>query len=106
MRADHLAPTLKQNFIGFESGMYLHPTQHRTLSPRETLVVHTVSQYAYDWGDAGSTEVASAIGESVPPLFFETLTRHLTTAARERDRRAASTRPLEGGGASSTPIRM
>ena len=77
MRGDRPALTLKQNFIGFESGMHLHPTQHRTLSPREALAVHTVSKYGYDWGDAGTKQVASAIGESVPPLFFEMLARHL-----------------------------
>lgn len=77
MRADHPAPTLKQNFNGFESGMHLHPTQHRTLSPREALAVHTVSKYGYDWGDAGTRQVASAIGESVPPLFFDMLAKHL-----------------------------
>ena len=87
MRADRPAPTLKQNFIGFESGMHLHPTQHRTLSPREALAVHTVSQYAYDWGGAGSTEVASAIGESVPPLFFEILARHLIAVAGDEPER-------------------
>ena len=63
--------------------MHLHPTQHRTLSPREALAVHTVSRYAYDWGSAGSNEVASAIGESVPPLFFEMLARHITAVAGE-----------------------
>lgn len=75
---DKPAPTVTCNFMTPSSDTKLHPEQNRTLSPAEALVLQTVDRYAYDWGtNPSDRELCDALGEAVPPLFFEKLTRHL-----------------------------
>ncbi len=75
---DKPAPTATKNLMVASSDNKLHPEQNRTLSPAEVQVLQTVDRYAYDWGkNPTDKELGDALGEAVPPLFFEKLTRHL-----------------------------
>ena len=75
---DKPAPTVTCSFMTASSSDNLHPEQNRTLSPAEAEVLQTVDQYGYDWGKSPTDrELCDALGEAVPPLFFEKLTRHL-----------------------------
>lgn len=79
MEWDRPAPTVTMNLMTPSSDNKLHPEQNRTLSPAEAAVVQTVDRYPYDWGGASDRELCDALGEAVPPLFFERLLRHLAS---------------------------
>jgi hypothetical protein len=79
MAWDKPAPTVTRNLMTPSSDYKLHPEQNRTLSPAEAATLQTVDRYAYDWGENPTDrQLCDALGEAVPPLFFEKLTRHLT----------------------------
>lgn len=85
MEWDRPAPTVTMNLMTPSSDNKLHPEQNRTLSPAEAAVLQTIQGYTggkhpgynYDWGGASDKELCDALGEAVPPLFFEKLARHL-----------------------------
>ncbi|MCH8134700.1 MAG: DNA cytosine methyltransferase [Proteobacteria bacterium] len=75
---DAPAPTVTRNFMTASSDNNLHPDQNRTLSPAEVMRLQTVDRYSYDWGEAPTDRILrDALGDAVPPLFLEKLTRHL-----------------------------
>ncbi len=79
MAWDKPAPTITCNLMTPSSDYKLHPEQNRTLSPAEAATLQTVDRYLYDWGENPTDRMlCDALGEAVPPLFFEKLTRHLT----------------------------
>jgi len=83
MSWDKVASTVIRNFLTASSSDNLHPDQNRTLSPAEVEVLQTVDRYAYEWGEKPTdTELGDALGEAVPPLFFEKLTRHLVAISK------------------------
>jgi DNA (cytosine-5)-methyltransferase 1 len=77
------APALTRNLRYPCSDQKLHPFQNRVLSLAEAMRLQTIDRYPYRWGPVGQRPVATdslirlVIGESVPPLFFELLGRHL-----------------------------
>lgn len=91
MDPDLPAPALTRNLSYPCSDQKLHPTQHRVLSLAEAMRLHTLDRYEYRWGpleyrqgrrikrseSAPDSLIRLVIGESVPPLFFELLARHL-----------------------------
>lgn len=87
MDADLPAPALTRNLSYPCSDQKLHPTQNRVLSLAEAMTLHTIDRYPYLWGPlrqgrrqrevAPDSLIRLAIGESVPPLYFERLGRHL-----------------------------
>lgn len=91
MEASLPAPALTRNLSYPCSDQKIHPLQNRVLSLAEAMTLHTMNRYEYRWGPIqyrngkGTKRVAVApdslirlvIGESVPPLFFELLGRHL-----------------------------
>jgi len=80
---DKVASTVIRNFMTASSSDNLHPDQNRTLSPAEAMVLQTVNRYEYDWGsDPSDSDLCDALGEAVPPLFFELLTRHLAAISK------------------------
>ena len=87
MEWDRPAPTVTMNLMTPSSDNKLHPEQNRTLSPAEAAIIQTVSGlpgrypgHAYDWGSSPSDrELCDALGEAVPPLFFERLARRLSS---------------------------
>jgi len=83
MAWDKPAPTVTCNFMMPSSANNLHPDQNRTLSPAEAMVLQTVDRYEYEWGENPTDEdFGDALGEAVPPLFFEKLTRHLAAISK------------------------
>lgn len=89
MAADMPSPALTRNLSYPCSDQKVHPTQNRVLSLAEAMKLQTISRYSYFWqiqgGKTGATGGVAAsdtlirhvIGESVPPLFFETLAHYL-----------------------------
>ncbi len=92
MEADLPAPALTRNLSYPCSDQKLHPTQNRVLSLAEAMRIHTLDRYNYKWGPldcagkgrkkqmiAPDSLIRLVIGESVPPLFFELLGKHILT---------------------------
>ena len=77
MDSNVIAPTLTKEITNAGSDNKLHPTQNRTLSLAEAMVIQTISNYPYEWGNSPNSLVEDVIGESIPPLFLEKLGRHL-----------------------------
>lgn len=91
MDASLPAPALTRNLSYPCSDQKVHPTQNRVLSLAEAMTLHTLDRYEFRWGpvearrgkgarvreEAPDGLVRLVIGESVPPLFFELLGRHL-----------------------------
>jgi len=83
MSWDLPASAITRNFLYACSDNKVHPEQHRTLSVREAMMLHTISDYPfYQWKttggkDAGITAIRDAIGESVPPKILEIIIMHL-----------------------------
>lgn len=60
----------------------LHPSQHRTLSLHEAMILHTISNYDFKWKRADGKKVSDKlirelIGESIPPAGLEKIFTHL-----------------------------
>lgn len=80
MSWDAPAPTVTMNLMTPSSDNKLHPQQNRTLSPAEAAVLQTVDRYPYNWGESPTDrELCDALGEAVPPLFFEKLLKHIAS---------------------------
>ncbi len=85
------APALTRNLSYACSDQKLHPTQDRVLSLAEAMRIHTLDRYDFEWGPldhdgarrrkkvdvAPDSLIRLVIGESVPPLFFELLGKHM-----------------------------
>lgn len=95
MDADLPAPALTRNLSYPCSDQKVHPTQNRVLSLAEAMRIHTLDRYDFKWGPleregngrgrkkqaeiAPDSLIRLVIGESVPPLFFELLGKHILT---------------------------
>ena len=91
MDASLPAPALTRNLSYPCSDQKLHPFQNRVLSLAEAMCIHTLDKYDFKWGPikaatrkkqsgmAPDSLIRLVIGESVPPLFFELLGRHVLT---------------------------
>jgi DNA (cytosine-5)-methyltransferase 1 len=83
MSYDLPASAITRNFLYACSDNKIHPDQNRTLSVREAMMLHTISNYPFfewktkDGKDAGITAIRDAIGESVPPRILEIIISHL-----------------------------
>ena len=91
MQSDLPAPALTRNLSYPCSDQKLHPFQNRVLSLAEAMRIHSLDRYDFEWGPLETTQgkrkkvsavapdslVRLVIGESVPPLFFELLGRHI-----------------------------
>lgn len=76
---DRPAPTITTGFTVMGQGRYVHPTEQRTLIPREGARL----QFFPDWFDFGNVEamakrdLVSLIGNAVPPRMAEVLALEL-----------------------------
>ncbi len=91
MDPDLPAPALTRNLSYPCSDQKLHPFQNRVLSLAEAMRIHTLDRYDLEWGPldhasgtrkkksgmAPDSLIRLVIGESVPPLFFELLGKHI-----------------------------
>lgn len=81
MSWDVPASTLTQNFQYACSDNKLHPTQDRVLSLYEGLIIQTIAKYPYSFVINGKLVsdglIRDTIGESVPPLLTDKITKHI-----------------------------
>lgn len=82
MAWDLPASALTTNFAYACSDNKVHPSQNRVLSIYEALLLHTVTDYEYEFkrGDGksvGAGLIYHIIGESIPPRGLEHVFRHL-----------------------------
>src|SRR5262249_24271077 len=91
------APALTRNLSYPCSDQKLHPHQNRVLSLAEAIRLQTIDRYGYRWGPlpvrrgkgtrvqpvAPDSLIRLIIGESVPPLFFELLGKHLRALGQD-----------------------
>lgn len=91
MDPDLPASALTRNLSYPCSDQKLHPFQNRVLSLAEAMRIHVLDRYNYQWGPlqfqqggrlkrvkvVADSLIRLVIGESVPPLFFELLARHI-----------------------------
>lgn len=82
MCGDLPASALTRNLSYACSDQKLHPRQHRVLSLLEAMIIHTISQYEFDWrtddGKLASDKlIREVIGESIPPAGLEVIFQHL-----------------------------
>ena len=85
MSWDLPSSTLTRNFIYACSDNKLHPEENRVLSFAEALRLQSISDYDYKWGPlviadkkikvASTTLIRNIIGESAPPMFFDSLSK-------------------------------
>lgn len=77
------ASALTTNFSYACSDNKLHPEQHRVLSILEALMLHTITDYQYEFRRSDGLKVKvglihEIIGESIPPRGLELIFAHLT----------------------------
>ena len=81
MAWDKPASTLTQNFQYACSDNKIHPDQDRVLSLYEGLIIQTIAQYPYSFEINGKQVrdglIRDTIGESVPPLLTDIITKHI-----------------------------
>lgn len=82
MSWDSPSGTLTRNLSYACSDKKLHPSQHRTLSLHEAMILHTISNYDFKWKRADGKKVSDKlirelIGESIPPAGLEKIFTHL-----------------------------
>jgi DNA (cytosine-5)-methyltransferase 1 len=82
MRGDLPASALTRNLSYACSDQKLHPREHRVLSLHEAFILHTVSEYEFNWTRLDGKQLSDktireVIGESIPPKGLEIIFRHL-----------------------------
>ncbi len=109
MRGDLPASALTRNLSYACSDQKLHPEEHRVLSLHEAFILHTVSDYTFEWRRADGKRVSDKtireiIGESIPPKGLEVIFRHLLARLTSAVEPAASQYepPVGGQDASRT----
>ncbi len=77
---DRVAPTLTTGCTDITRGRFMHPTQDRAISLREAARLQTFPDYYKFEGNVG--QVATQIGNAVPPAFIEAVAPSLRRALR------------------------
>jgi DNA (cytosine-5)-methyltransferase 1 len=82
MRGDQPASALTRNLSYACSDQKLHPRQNRVLSLWEAFIIHTISEYDYEWKSHDGKKISDktireVIGESIPPKGLEIIVAHL-----------------------------
>lgn len=81
MNWDIPASTITMNFQYVSSDNKVHPSQNRTLSIYEAMILQSISLYNYkfkvDGKKSGIGLVRDSIGESVPPLLIDLICKNL-----------------------------
>ena len=80
--------TLTQLFQSEASDKKIHPTQNRTLSIYEGLLIQTIADYQYKFSIEGKpitqNTCCQVIGESVPPRLIEYICRNIISIEEGR----------------------
>jgi DNA (cytosine-5)-methyltransferase 1 len=77
MAWDEPAPTITGGCNKPSKGRFIHPEQHRAVTLREAALLQTFPKSAFFRGDRD--QIASQIGNAVPPTFVEKLARPIAT---------------------------
>ena len=81
MSWDSPSPTLTQLFQAEASDKKIHPSQNRTLSIYEGLLIQTIADYKYKFSIDGNpitlNTCCQVIGESVPPRLIEYICKNI-----------------------------
>lgn len=88
MAWDLPASALTTNFAYACSDNKVHPSQNRVLSIYEALILHTITDYRYEFKRLDGKRVGAGliyhiIGESIPPKGLEIIFRHLINLLEE-----------------------
>ncbi len=81
MRWDELAKTIITRFDTPSSGVYIHPEQNRTLTPREAARIQSFDDDYIFYG--GKSSIIKQIGNAVPPLLAYYLANVIIEIAKE-----------------------
>lgn len=116
LRWNEPAQTVTTGFGSMGQGRYVHPSQRRTLTPHEAARLQTFPDWFSFREARGRTELATLIGNAVPPLLMTALgsalldrervallgTQHDETASADEEwgRSVAERRPPNSHGAS------
>ena len=73
LRLDLPAQTITTGFGSMGQGRYVHPSQHRTITPHEAARLQTFPDWFRFGKDVRRTALASMIGNAVPPLLMVVL---------------------------------
>ena len=75
---DRVAPTLTTGCTDITRGRYMHPTQNRAITLREAARLQTFpDSYVFE---GNTSQIATQIGNAVPPAFIESLAPTLKRA--------------------------
>jgi DNA (cytosine-5)-methyltransferase 1 len=89
MSWDSPAPTLTQNFQAEASDKKIHPSQNRTLSIYEGLLLQTIADYDYKFSidnkPISMNSCCHVIGESVPPRLIEMICDNIIAIEEGRE---------------------
>lgn len=111
LRADRPCPTLTQRSDAVSCGTWCHPTQHRTLSVRELLILSSiagstpwerVAERVITAHAARLGNVRAVVGECVPPLVMQRIAEHLLSIDLASDAAPAAG---DGGSQPSAPAK-
>jgi DNA (cytosine-5)-methyltransferase 1 len=87
MSWDAVSPTITSGFVNPSKGRFLHPTQNRTITPREAALLQTFPRYYKFPLDRGKFPAARLIGNALPPKLIK---RIALPIARQIHSRAVS----------------
>ena len=86
---DRPSPTIRTEFFKPEKGRYLHPEEHRPITPREAA---TLQSFPSTFKFVGSyTSVSRQIGEAVPPVMARAIADHVAAILSDRSACETST---------------
>lgn len=89
MKWDSPSSTLTRNFSYACSDNKLHPVQNRVLSLYEAMILHTISEYHFEWKREDGKKVSDKlirelIGESIPPAGLEKIFSYLASILNDQ----------------------
>ena len=90
MNWDLPSSTLTRNLSYACSDNKLHPCQNRVLSLHEAMILHTISDFSFEWKRADGKRVSDklireSIGESIPPRGLKVIFDHIARLASSDD---------------------
>lgn len=71
MRWNDVSPTITSGFVNPSKGRFLHPVEHRCITPREGAILQTFPEHYVFPMQLGKYPIATMIGNAFPPLLAE-----------------------------------
>lgn len=86
MKWDDVAPTITRYCHNPSKGRFLHPEQNRAISIYEAMLLQSFPKTYKFPKDLNMGQIASMIGEALPPKFAEAQARHIAAHLKRYDR--------------------